>query len=208
MAGKNQRKISWHMTIAWNSNFNFHKVLLEHSDAHSSTHCLQLLLQHSDSWEAAAETIWRVMPKMFTIWPFAEEVWWVSTCPWPRGLGATKRRTRQWCHHQLYIFTVIIQALARGWPEHKKNWEQEDQLAASDDSQEVIRTKAGVNRKRLARLYQHDLKICQIQGLPCGPGGKTPCSQDSERNFFKTQEIGVYFLFIFYKFFSLIFIYF
>lgn len=41
---------------------------------------------------------------------------------------------------------MIIQATARGWAEHKKNWEQEEQLAASDDSQEVIRTKAGVNR--------------------------------------------------------------
>jgi len=61
---------------------------------------------------------------------------------------------------------MIIQATARGWAEHKKNWEQEEQLAASDDSQEVIRTKAGVNRRRLTRLYQHDLKICQIQGIP------------------------------------------
>ena len=72
-----KKNILWHVKVICDSNFSGYKLLLEHSQAYLSMAAFALSEQ---SWVVATETTW---PKIFTIWPVTEKVFWpLSTYPW------------------------------------------------------------------------------------------------------------------------------
>ena len=50
------------------------KVLLEQSPTHSFTCCVQLLLEHKDSYVVVAETLGLAKLKLFNTWLFTEKL--------------------------------------------------------------------------------------------------------------------------------------